>query len=183
MSDDWERRRSSDPRLDSIESTLAEIAKKVDDVDVAAAIRAHIESEHFGLSREDVRRKLSEHDGTLDLTAEHHEMLNRIIDALDGADITDLHGDPVGHDPGLIEKVDDLSAAVERSSTVLDTIEHRTNGGVVVTQKVQRRTPAEWTRSEKIAAASLGGFLFFSALPGIVITIRWIAHLIVEAGL
>ena len=169
MSDDY------DVRLDAIEESLAQMAKRVEAVDVGELLADHLGSEHW-LPREEVETLLREFQ-------EHHErmdsiddVLRRVVILLDGEEETDLFGNVTSHAPGL-------RAIAERNSQVLSTIEQRTNGGVTVTTNFKSRTPKEWSRSERIAAGSLAGFLFFSALPGIVITVRWIAQLIVESGL
>jgi hypothetical protein len=162
-------------RLNAIEETLAQIVSRVEAVDVGAVLAEHIGSEHW-LSKEEIDtllREFQEHHERMDSI---DEVLRRVVTLLDGEEETDLFGNVTSHSPGL-------RAIAERNSKVLSTIEQRTNGGVTVTTNVKSRTPREWSRSERIAAASLAGFLFFSALPGIVITVRWIAQLIVESGL
>jgi hypothetical protein len=158
-----EQRRSSDPRIDNIEQALVRLTAKVDDIDMAQAFRDHVARHHDG--------------GNLDTSVE------RIIDALEGAPIFDLHGDEVGREPGIIEKVDEALVGQREILDNVHIVEQRTNGGVHVTQKVERRPFREWSRTEKIATVSVAAFVFFASLPGIVAVIEWLAEQIVNAGL
>ena len=147
-----------------IEEMLVQLVKRVDAIDVPSAIEEHMATAHI-LSSDEINNLIEQH-------RDHSTVIEKVVTALDGEPELDFLGNVVGHQPGLMD-------IVKANRGMLELIDQRTNGGVTVTTKVN----PNWIRNQKIAAAGVMTTLVFSALPGIVIAIRWIAHMIVNAGL
>lgn len=149
---------SADERLERVEETLVEVegtlgelVHKVAELDVEGSIEAHIQMTHMK-SNQEITYLIEEHH---DQTA----VLERVVTALDGEKRKDMFGNVIGHEPGLMDIV-------------------RENNETLTAIKDQRIRHV-WTRNQKIALAGVLVTLFFSALPGIVTAVRWLAETIV----
>ena len=137
-------------RLDRLEETLTTAHEHVE-AKIVQVIDDHRENDHYPITFDQIESQLSR-------ATERDDTMERIITLLEGEVVRDLSGNETGREGGVVE--------------LIEIIEHRTNGGVVVTQNV------EWSKPVKAAIVVSAVGVFFAALPGFWIAIQWAADVI-----